>query len=377
MYTLNFSRMKIKRISIINHLTGWNVRNLCLDDYLTLLVGASGVGKTLILRVIKDISNIAKGNSVNGLEWDITIEDNDNIYQWSGEFAAISDDNANYFKRDMQEYPIIRESLKRGDNMIVHRENDRIVFNRKQTVKLDTTKSVIALLKEEDEIKPIFNAFGQIFELKNYNDGISISPFLSKKRDEIKELQEIHNSRFLSPIEKLFILRKENMPQFDRIKDLFTGIFANVEDIDFSLEQLFNDTMYPVLKIKEKGVDAWIMQNSISSGMFRTLSQITFLVLAQDGDIILIDEFENGLGVNCIDHLADQILDTDQNLQVIITSHHPYIINSIPYDKWKVVTRNCSNINVLTADDLKIGEHSRHDAFMQLVQTNAYRTGEV
>ena len=142
--------MKLKRITVINHLTGWNVKDLHFDDYLTLLVGASGVGKTLILRVIKDISNIAKGNSVNGLEWDITIEDNDNIYQWSGEFAAISDDNANYFKRDMQEYPIIRESLKRGDNMIVHRENDRIVFNRKQTVKLDTTKSVIALLKEEE-----------------------------------------------------------------------------------------------------------------------------------------------------------------------------------------------------------------------------------
>lgn len=366
--------MKLKRITVINHLTGWNVKDLFFDDYLTLLVGASGVGKTLILRVIKNISNIANGSSTNGFEWDVTFEDNGNTYQWTGKFAT-TDNDSNYFKRDMQEYPIICESLRRGDHLIIQRENDQIMLNDQQTVKLDTSKSAIALLKEEDEIKPVFNAFHQIFELKNYNDGIRISPFLSKKRDEIKELNEIHNSLYLSPIEKLFILRRQRLPQFEKIKDLFIDIFTNIEDIDFSLEQLFDDTMYPVLKIKERGVNTWIMQNNISSGMFRTLSQITFLVLAQDGDIILIDEFENGLGVNCIDQLANQILDADQNIQVIITSHHPYIINSIPFEKWKVVTRNRCDLKVLTAEDLKIGKHSKHDAFMQLIQTNAYRRG--
>lgn len=366
--------MKLKRITVINHLTGWNVKDLFFDDYLTLLVGASGVGKTLILRVIKNISNIANGSSYNGFEWDVTFEDGGNTYQWAGKFDT-TDDNSNYFKRDTQEYPIICESLRCGDHLIIQRKNEQIMLNDKQTVKLDTAKSAIALLKEEDEIKPVFHAFHQIFELKNDNVGINISPFLSKQRNQIKELNEIHNSRHLSPIEKLFILRRQTLPLFDKIKELFISIFTNIEDIDFSLEQLFDDTMYPVLKIKEKGVNAWIMQNNISSGMFRTLSQITFLVLAQDGDIILIDEFENGLGVNCIDQLADQILDADQNIQVIITSHHPYIINSIPFKKWKVVTRNRCDLKVLTADDLKIGEHSRHDAFMQLVQTNAYRKG--
>lgn len=368
--------MKLKRITIINHLTGWNVKDLVFDTYLTLLVGASGVGKTLILRAIKDISNIANGSSINGFEWDVTFENNGNVYQWTGKFTK-TNNNSNYFKLDTQEYPIICESLRCGNHLIIQRENDQILLNGQQTVKLDTAKSAIALLKEEDEIKPVFNAFRQIFELVNYNDSIKISPFLSKKRNEIKELKDIHNSPFLSPIEKLFILRKQRLPQFEKIKELFTDIFKNIEDIDFSLEQLFDDTMYPVLKIKERGVDAWIMQDSISSGMFRTLSQITFLVLAQDGDIILIDEFENGLGVNCIDQLADQILDADQNIQVIITSHHPYIINSIPFEKWKVVTRNRCNLKVLTADDLKIGKHSKHDAFMQLIQTNAYRMGIV
>lgn len=38
-------------------------------------------------------------------------------------------------------------------------------------------------------------------------------------------------------------------------------------------------------------------------------------------------EFENGLGVNCIDVLAEILLSERKDLQFIITSHHPKIIN--------------------------------------------------
>ena len=369
--------MKIKKISIYNHVTGWNAKEIIFDDYLTLLVGASGVGKTQILRAVQNISYIAKGKSINGLEWDVTFECGDTTYQWKGRFATAEEDKVNYFKRERQEYTIINESLSCGGTVIINRKDDQIKFKDELTVKLDPSRSVITLLKEENDIKPVYNAFSQIFELRNDNDGIRLSPFLSQKRDEIKELHQIHGNRFLTPIEKLFLLRKGAMPQFEIIKKLFAEIFTLVEDIDFSMEPLFDDTLYPVLKIKEKGVDAWIMQDSISSGMLRTLSQITFLVLAQDGDVILIDEYENGLGVNCINQLAEQVLDADQDIQFIITSHHPYIINSIPFKKWKVVTRDCTDVKILTADELKIGEHSKHEAFMQLVQTSAYQTGRV
>ena len=367
--------MKLKKISVKNLYSKWNVKGFVLDDYLSLLVGASGVGKTQILRAIKEISNIAKGKTVDGLEWDVTFEFNGMVYQWKGKFDVDFGETINYSSRESQEHTIVSESLLRNSDIIIHRVGDQIKFNNTFTVKLDSTKSVIALLKEEDDIRPIYEAFCQVFELDNENNGIRISPFLSRKRDEIKELREIHNNRVLTPIEKLFLLRKEGLPQFETIKDLFINVFPIIEDIDFSMEQLFDDTLYPVLRIKERGVDNWIMQHNVSSGMYRTLSQITFLVLAEDGDIILIDEFENGLGVNCINQLAEQILDADKDIQFIITSHHPYIINSIPFKKWKIIIRECSDVKVMTTDQLKIGEHSRHEAFMQLIQTDAYRKG--
>lgn len=367
--------MKLIKLTIFNHLTGWNFKDLCFD-YLTLLVGASGVGKTQILRTIKDVASIARGISINGLEWNVIFEIDTIEYRWCGEFAKILEDDISIIEGEKKNYSIVWESLYRGGVLVVNRGDEQIFLNREKTVKLDPTKSAISLLKEVDTIKPVYEAFAQISELKNDDDGIHVSPFFSKNSDNLKDINDVRNNRMLDPIEKLFLLRKNGFEEFETIKQLFIEVFPLVEDIDFSLETVFNGLLCPILKIKERGVDTWIMQNKMSSGMIRTLVQITFLILAQDGDIVLIDEFENGLGVNCIDKLADQIQNPDQDIQVIMTSHHPYIINGIPFNRWKVITRERSSLKILTAEDLRIGKHSKHEAFMQLIQTDAFRTGK-
>lgn len=367
--------MRIKSITYIDHLTGWNIQDLKFD-YLTLLVGASGVGKTKILRAILDVAKIARGKSCNGVEWKVTFEQASLEYIWSGQFELTPEDDVNFFEKGENNYIILKEELICGGQRVVERDKNKLLFLGNETVKLDAAQSVIVLLKEEPIIKPVTSAFIQIYQLENANEGIRVSPSLSKKREQIKDILSVHDSRFLLPVEKLFVLHKNGLQEFNDIKSIFMNIFPLVEDIDFTKERFFDGTVIPLLKIKEKGVSSWIMQNEISSGMFRTLSQITILVLAQDGDVILIDEFENGLGVNCIDRLAEQIIEPEKDVQVIMTSHHPYIINNIPFKRWKIVTRTTSDVSVLSADDLKIGEHSKHEAFMQLIQTKAFKTGQ-
>lgn len=364
--------MRVKTLRYINHNTGWNVRELSLDR-LTLLVGASGVGKTQILHALLDIARIAKGASYNGVEWNVTFQIGDSNYEWEGEFEAVQENDISYFEKIENNYTILREKLTVGQEVLLDRNKTKIIFDNKQTVKLDVSKSAVELLKEEEKISPIYKGLSQIYRLDNENRGIRIS---ARENEPIKDIATVQNSRVLSPIEKLFALRKNGFGEFETIKELFKEIFPLVEDIDFSKERFFDGTSFPILKIKEKNVDSWILQNEISSGMFRTLSQITILSLAKDGDIILIDEFENGLGVNCIDKLAEQILAPENDIQIIITSHHPYIINNIPFKKWKIVTRNASDVRVLNAADLNIGEHSRHEAFLQLVQTKEFQTGQ-
>nr|WP_293102352.1 hypothetical protein [Okeania sp. SIO2F4] len=52
----------------------------------------------------------------------------------------------------------------------------------------------------------------------------------------------------------------------------------------------------------------WILSPHISSGMLKTLMYISELYLSPEGSVILIDEFENSLGVNCLDSVTDLIL---------------------------------------------------------------------
>ena len=102
--------------------------------------------------------------------------------------------------------------------------------------------------------------------------------------------------------------------------------------------------------------------------------QISELFLCSEGTVILIDEFENSLGINCIDTLIENLLYDNRGLQFIITSHHPYIINSIGMEHWKVVSRNGGTIITQNAKDFKLGK-SRHEAFKQLIQLTGYRNG--
>ena len=87
----------------------------------------------------------------------------------------------------------------------------------------------------------------------------------------------------------------------------------------------------PFIQFKEIGVKDWIPVMGMSAGMYRTLIHIIELYLSADGTVILIDEFENSLGVNCIDELTTEMIGATNRIQFIITSHHPYIINNINY----------------------------------------------
>ena len=80
-------------------------------SYLTLFVGASGVGKTKILRAIYCLSRIAAGDSYNGIEWNVTFECHEREYRWSGEFVGIKEEGLSYFERNEQSYPIKKEKL--------------------------------------------------------------------------------------------------------------------------------------------------------------------------------------------------------------------------------------------------------------------------
>ena len=370
--------MKILSFSLTNKISEWTLNETNLNKF-TLLVGASGVGKTQILRSLVTLKKIALGGSLNGIAWKIKFEtDNNNIFLWEGEFETKND----FFNENNESrFIILSEKLFLNENQIIERIKGDIFFKKNKTVKLSNTESAIYLLKEEDEVKPAYENIQKIHfsdQLGFADDkGIDLDDIdaaLIAKYNSVKKLQE---SDFRTS-SKLFLLSIINTEFFEKIKNRFIEIFPTIEEIGFSIKvsnDIFGETTKTFsIKIKEKGVLKWIEFPNISWGMVRTLKHLCEIYLSAEGTVFLIDEFENSLGINCINEIINDILKSRRQLQFILTSHHPYIINSINYSDWKLVTRNANIIKTHNVEKFHIGK-SKHDAFMQLIQLEEYQTG--
>ena len=382
--------MKISKFQFEDKSLEWRLEELLLNK-LTLLVGASGVGKTQILRALMILKQITNGSSINGVAWLIEFETlSKQKYTWQGEFenkgVSIFIEDGDNEEDKKNKAKIVFEKLTLNGNVIVERTNEQILFNGQPTIRLSQQESVVSLLKEEDLVKPAHDELKKLHFADHSNSatagrGFSFS-FLnaSKLAKKYKTLQKIQESDLETPL-KLFFLSKVEKKTFALIKQRFIDIFPQVEDIkiapletkDKEMPDILKD--YPFIQIKEKNVKHWINQSRISSGMFRTLLQLSELYLCADGTIFLIDEFENSLGINCINEITTDILSSRRQLQFILTSHHPYIIDAISFENWKLVTRNAGIIKTHNISKFNIGK-SKHSAFMQLLQLDEYQTGQ-
>ncbi|MEC4882653.1 MAG: AAA family ATPase [Scytonema sp. PMC 1070.18] len=374
--------MKIQKVTYYDHELEWRFEPIEFANF-TLLVGASGVGKTQILESINKLQKIANGESLNGVEWDTIFSVDNSIYQWQGEFEAkkvsslIKDDES----EKNSHFRILREKLSKEGKLIIERRNSEIIFKGDKLPKLSPFQSIVDIFSEEEDITPVKNGFKKIIysnPLRENSIDVIMYPkiysSLSSKPSSLEEIREMN-----LPIQLKLALTYKYVPWvFNKIKENFINIFFQVEDIKMDPDE--NDdhlfimlAEYPFIQIKEKGVNHWIKQRQISSGMLKTLLHISEIYLYPEESIILIDEFENSLGVNCIDVVIDLLLE-NRNTQFIITSHHPYIINNIAMEYWKIVTRKGGVVTARDAKDFNLGR-SRHEAFMQLINLDAYKEG--
>lgn len=383
--------MKIKEISYKNNAFPWELVSTKFSD-LTLLVGVSGVGKTQILNNIMKLVNISNGHVYNGVEWDLHFTgDNNENYRWTGEFESIKGLRQQIFEEIdingqlLKNFPrLLTEKLFIEDELVFEREESRVKYEKKETPKISPFKSVLNLFTTEDKISPVKKAFEKIVFLdylaeKNtrFSAEVMKEPmkYLEKLIKKSKKMMTQALFKVTAEIGgmiliKLFFTYFYLKEIFEEIVNDFKDIFSQVEEVRF---KLLEDIEIYELQIKERGA-GWISMSEISSGMFKTLLHLAELKLMADGFVILIDEFENSLGVNCIDSVAEDLVKPGRNLQYIITSHHPYIINNIDMKYWKVVMRDGTKVSTKNADELKLGK-SKHQAFKQLLNQEEFTGG--
>ena len=375
--------MKIISLKYIDHASNWTFGPLTFD-MLTLLVGISGVGKSHILTSISRLAGILRGETkgLAGSEWDLSFEHGGSSFAWRGMFDLNNSCVATPlgFSQDSDKCPaFLYESLEIDGRSVYEMQNNEARLENNAYSGLSPCLSVFNIFTESPNVKRAREALSRVYFIGHSSQSGFFVPTLFAEELEGYKFN-MPEGGALSPdsffdasipcIQRLAAVYILFRPLFDEIKNEYIEVFPSVTDIRFVAGK---GGEHYLLGIKEEGT-RWIMQDEMSSGMYKTLLHLSELKLSHSDSVILIDEFENSLGVNCIDVMSDCILQSDKNHQFIMTSHHPYIINSIPMTYWKIVIRKGSAIATKAVSDLNIGKSS-HEAFKQLMNSRDYLEG--
>jgi len=179
----------------------------------------------------------------------------------------------------------------------------------------------------------------------------------------------------------MFLL-KEGFPQLYKLAvDTFKQVFTSITECDVRILKntpigIKAEGVVPVFAIKEKKVEKKIPLHELSSGMQKVLLIIADIITLPKGSIYLMDEYENSLGINAIDFLPQFLVDHGKDIQFFITTHHPYLINSMPMKTWRVFHRDGSKVFIKSGVEFeqKYGK-SKQKAFIQLINDPFYAGG--
>lgn len=365
------SKVKLKWIEFKNLRTGLKIEKIEFNDDVTLLVGLSGVGKTQILNAIEYSLKLATNKNVQlkpfAVSLCIEIGKDDYVWEYKIERNPVED----IIESKETNYIFTYEKLvKNRTQTIVYRKGENIqVMGYEKVPNPKKDESLLVQYSEDDFFRPIISGITKLYPIEIEMDvrgAIDRESFNMFKAKIKQSMQSSLNPSFekyshLPVALKLYIV-KEYYPQlYAKIFDAVKELFMEVNSIDIVED--------PSMEVYVVAIDVYgkkLMQDEISNGMLKTIYYIVELVTMSQDSLVLIDEFENGLGVNCIDVLAEILLDERKDLQFIITSHHPKIINQISSAKWKIIERNISTVTNSTAEEYGIS-HSQHDAYFNLI----------
>lgn len=373
----------------------WCVKRFELSDF-NLLVGRSGVGKTRVLNALQAVRALAIGRGKRRLyrcKWTITLDSDNQRFRWA---ASTGETPANllpslpfFYHPDEVEEPqpepiqLMTEHIEVDGHLLVQRSSQGIKVDGHDIPALKTSESVISMLREDERIQPLFRTFQRFLPSRSHLDNLTevlSARKLHREEERFAHVDQLREDDHLSLVVKARILQEKFPQVFTSFVESYQEIFESVENIRISWndeilseEERERISLPPfqvlLLLLKEKGIDHWIPFERLSSGMQLTLIHLLKLRLASPGTVILVDEYENSLGVNCLGDLTDHLRNETRGLQFILTSHHPYVINNLSKDYWKIVTRRGSVVQVRNATDFpELDTRSHQAAFLQLLQ---------
>lgn len=345
-------------------------------DKINLLVGVSGAGKTIILRVLSSyIDLIRRGSSVKNecnFKMNFTVDTVSSVdtYEWS--ISTTQSSLVDKVTGSTAGYIVTKEELLRNGKMLFARDNNKLEISGYNSLpKIPLDKSTIAVFKDDNLFKDIKKAFASVIgldEQKNAYMDVQ-KEFYDEALRVAKEntMSYEHTALYMSLLPlvvRLGIARSVYAEKFNMYMDKLKEIFPYISDVKIRLSKS-TQKYVTVLCLQD---DVEVAQDRISTGMIKTMNVLAYLYFIAQNALIIVDEVENSLGINCLDDVIESIDCSvyEQNNQAILSSHHPYIINAVDSSKWRIVSQENGHITTKSANEVGIDSKNR-DGFFELI----------
>jgi len=361
---------------------GWSLDKLELKDGTNLFVGASGAGKSRVLNIIFNISAfVTRDQAANG-QWTLHFEHSGVDYTWKCDVAPVGDDREGH---------VFSEELWIGspdhpETSLFTRTETEFRFGPKEVPKLAKKTSAINLLRDEDSVKPVYEAFSRVMRRLFWGSDLTAAiAFQAVPHQVVRKLEKRPNLLDMFGLEVslnvvLYLLNRYFTDEFELVCDHFKRVFPFVTELRMTTADKVVGGPFgsdvPVAMVKERGIEKPVPLQNVSSGMQKVLLIITDIVTAPLGLLYMIDEYENSLGVNAIDFLPSFLSECGGGRQYIITTHHPLLINAIPVSDWFIFHRRGLHIRITHGREIedKYGR-SKQQRFIQLINDPLYTNG--
>lgn len=312
------------------------------------LVGKNSAGKTTVLQALHNLSRLAASPFKNIFQYDkspqflTTIGEKDMSVTASGFWGYKNRQNwqASYsWKQENNDYwhPTASWKIDEKENFLEGWSNslsdspDAIRKSLRHTVYLKLIASNLAKAAYSEEVTPRVEF-----------DGSLLAPTLDFLRDEAPDkfqLIEEKLNRIVPNVRKVGIKRAKVPVIRNRL--------IEVDGKSISYEETQEMTGQEVILDMNTGVR--IPAHAISEGTMLTLGLLTVLMNPNQPNLVLLDDVEQGLHPQAQRELMTvfkEIIAENPNLQIIFSTHSPYIIDALAPSQVHILNNSKSGFTV-------------------------------
>jgi len=317
----------------------------CTWGDINLVVGRNATGKTRMLNVISDLTELLAGQS-KIIPRDINV----NALFQDGEQSI-------EYSVKIQQWQIVHEKLMEGNKLLLEREIDNVgqiwVDSDEKLVRFQPPDDALAVVNRRDRIQHPF-----LEKLHDWATNARKFRFSTSMRQEKSSLVSSNlDWKTFSPENIPAIFEKGKQINGDKFVD---EVKKDMEILNYYIEDTFTQIVSKIspgniqeiaLFIQEKDLPFPIIQIDISSGMFRALSlliQINYLLSAHKPSCIIIDDIGEGLDFSRSTKLIKLLIEKvkGSQIQLIMSTNDQFVMDAVPLEYWQVIQREGNQLKI-------------------------------